>query len=138
MPRLTAASENPTLGVVKTDIRSTAPPPPDDVPAGPVARAALILQGVASRAVEDLQQDLTRVLRTVQPGRELSELAADGSPKIPSMVGVFLLSQVGAAVGRPQLVDLKTVRREDMRSLGGIARLAHRALHPVQTGSVAS
>jgi hypothetical protein len=93
---------------------------------------------VTSETVGELQQDLVRVLQTVQPDRNLSELAADGSPKIPSMVGVFLLSQVGAAVGRPRLVDLKTVRREDMRSLGGITRLAHRALHSVPAGSVAS
>jgi len=135
---LTSTSENPTLCVVKTDIPSSAPPPPGDLPATAVARAALILRGVAEKAVEDLQEDLARVMRTVHPGRDLAELAADGSPKIPSIIGVFLLSQVGAAVGRPKLVDLTKVRREDMRSLGGIARLAHRALHAVPAGSLAS
>lgn len=135
---MTVTSDYLTLDVVKTDIPSAAPPPPGTVPAAAVARAALVLQNVTEKAVGELQQDLVRVMRTVHPGRDLSELAADGSPKIPSIIGVFLLSQVGAAAGRPRLVDLTKVRREDMRSLGGIARLAHRALHPVSAGSLAS
>jgi len=103
-----------------------------------VRSAALILKEAAAKTVEQLQEDLTRVLRAAQPNRQLSELAADGSPKIPSLVAVFLLSQVGKAVGRPRLVNLSQVRREDMRSLGGVARLVHRTLHPVPAGSLAS
>jgi hypothetical protein len=51
---------------------------------------------------------------------------------------VFLLSQVGVVVGRPKLVNLAHVQREDMRSLGGVARLVHRTLHPVPAGPLAS
>jgi hypothetical protein len=122
---------------VKTDIPSAAPPPPaaSSVAAlGPVS----ILSGVAGRSVEQLQVDLARVLRAAQPNRQLVERAEDGSPKIPSLIAVFLLSQVGAAVGRPKLVNLSRVRREDMRSIGGVARLVHRILHPVPAGPLAS
>jgi hypothetical protein len=134
---LTATSEYPTIDVVKTDIPSAAPPPPaaSSVAAlGPVS----ILSGVAGRSVEQLQVDLARVLRAAQPNRQLVERAEDGSPKIPSLIAVFLLSQVGAAVGRPKLVNLSRVRREDMRSIGGVARLVHRTLHPVPAGPLAS
>jgi len=135
---LTAASEYLTLDVVKTDTISAAPPPPNPVAAGLVRSTALILGQASARTVEQLQEDLTRVLRAAQPKRQLSELAADGSPKIPSLVAVFLLSQVGKAVSRPKLVDLSRVRREDMRSMGGVARLVYRTLHPVSAGSLAS
>ncbi len=136
--RLQMTSEYPTLDVVKTDIPSVAPPPPANLRSTAVPSAALILREVAGRTVRQLQDDLTRVLRAAQPSRQLSELADDGSPKIPSLVAVFLLSQVGAAVGRPRLVNLSRVRREDMRSLGGVARLVHRTLQPVPAGPLAS
>jgi hypothetical protein len=132
------ASEYLTLNVVKTDTPSTAPPPPNPAAAGVVRGAALILAQASAKTVEQLQEDLIRVLRAAQPNRQLSELADDGSPKIPSLVAVFLLSQVGKAVGRPRLVDLSRVRRKDMRSLGGVARLVYRTLHPVPAGSLAS
>lgn len=122
---------------MKTDIPSAAPPPPAAsslVALVPVA----ILSGVAGRSVEQLQGDLARVLQAAQPNRQLVERADDGSPKVPSLIAVFLLSQVGAAVGRPKLVNLSRVRREDMRSIGGVARLVHRTLHPVPAGPLAS
>lgn len=134
---MTATSEYPTIDVVKTDIPSAAPPPPAAsslVALVPVA----ILSGVAGRSVEQLQGDLARVLQAAQPNRQLVERADDGSPKVPSLIAVFLLSQVGAAVGRPKLVNLSRVRREDMRSIGGVARLVHRTLHPVPAGPLAS
>lgn len=68
----------------------------------------------------------------------LSERADDGSPRVPSLVSVWLISQVGNAVGRPKLVNLSKVRREDLRSLGGVARVVHCALHPVSSESKAS
>lgn len=88
--------------------------------------------------MEQLHGDLTRLLRAAQPTQQFADLADDGSVKIPSLVAVFLLSQVGAAVGRPRLVNLSRVRREDMRSLGGVARLVHRTLHPVPAEPLAS
>jgi len=135
---LTTMSEYPTLGVVKTDIPSVAPPPPPASSPVVTLGSAAILAGVTGRSVDQLQGDLSRVLRAAQPNRHLADLADDGSPKIPSLVAVFLLSQVGVAVGRPKLVNLAHVQREDMRSLGGVARLVHRTLHSVPAGPLAS
>lgn len=132
-------SEYPTLDVVKTDAPSAAPPPPSvAVPPPASPSAATILSEAATSTVEQLQSDLTRLLRAAQPNRQLTEMADDGSAKIPSLVAVFLINQVGASVGRPKLVVLSQVRREDLRSLGGVARLVHRTLHPVPAGPLAS
>ena len=131
-------SEYPTLDVVKTDITSVAPPPPPAAPLAAVQTHAAILASVTTRTVDQLQSDLTRLLRAAQPNRQLTDMADDGSPKIPSLVAVFLINQVGGSVSRPKLVDLSRVRREDLRSLGGVARLVHRTLHPVPAGPLAS
>lgn len=96
------------------------------------------MTAVATRTVDQLEADLTRLLRAAQPNRQLSELADDGTPKIPSLVAVFLINQVGAAVGRRKLVDLSRVQRADLRSMRGVARLVHRTLHPVTAGPLAS
>jgi hypothetical protein len=133
---LTSMSEYPTLSVVKTDIPSNAPPPPRRTArtfaSGPVQAA------VGTRTVSQLESDLALLLRAAQPSRAFSDMAADGTPQIPSLVAVWLISQVGKTVGRPKLVNLSRVRREEMRSLGGVARLVHRTLHPVPAGAVAS
>ena len=131
-------SEYPTLDVVKTDITSVAPPPPVAAQPAAVPTGAAILASVTTRTADQLQGDLTRLLRAAQPNRQLTDMADDGSPKIPSLVAVFLVNQVGASVGRPKLIDLSRVRREDLRSLGGVARLLHRTLHPVPAGPLDS
>ncbi|MGH2706345.1 MAG: hypothetical protein ACRDJ4_15040 [Actinomycetota bacterium] len=130
---LTTTSGYPTLSVVKTDIPTMAPPPPGAIPAGGAGLGA-----VETKTVGQLEVDLTRLLRAVQPNRRLTERADDGTPKIPSLVAVFLISQVGAAAGRPKLVDLTQVNRADLRSMGGVARLVHRTLHPAHAGPLAS
>ncbi len=135
---LTIVSEYPTLDVVKTDITSVAPPPPVAAPPAAVPTNAAILASAPTRTVDQLQSDLTCLLRVAQPNRQLTDMADDGSPKIPSLVAVFLVNQVGASVSRPKLLDLSRVRREDLRSLGGVARLVHRTLHPVPAGPLAS
>jgi len=128
---LTLMSEYPTLDVVKSDIPATgaiAPPkrrgPASGGPTTPMADAR-------TRSAAELERDLTELLRAARPTCVTTELAADGSPKVASLVSVWLLSQVGNAVGRPKLVNLSKVRREELRSIGGVARLVHRTLHPV-------
>ena len=120
---------------MKTDIPSVAPPPP--VP-GVAPSGVTVLPAVTTRTVDQLEVDLTRLLRAAQPNRQLTEMADDGSPKIPSLVAVFLINRVGASVGRPKLVDLSKVNKVDLRSMGGVARLVHRTLHPVPAGPLAS
>lgn len=124
-------SEYPTLDVVKSDIPAKgaiAPPkrkgPASSGPATPLAQ-------VRTRSAVELERDLTDLLRRARPTCVMTEVAADGSPKVASLVSVWLLSQVGNAVGRPKLVNLSKVRREELRSIGGVARLVHRTLHPV-------
>lgn len=123
-------SEYPTLNVVKSDIAakgSIAPPPRRDAVSGTVAPLA----DVRSKSTSDLERELTELLRAAQPACALTELAADGTPRVASLVSVWLLSQVGQAVGRPKFVNLSKVRREELRSIGGVANLVHRTLHPV-------
>jgi hypothetical protein len=126
---LTFMSEYPTLDVVKSDITTKGAIAP------PKARAssdsASSLAGVYARTAAELEQDLTELLRKVRPTCVTTDVAADGSPKVASLVSVWLLSQVGSAVGKPKLVNLSKVRREELRSIGGVARLVHRTLHPV-------
>lgn len=96
------------------------------------------LAQVAAHSETQLVDDLMNALRTGQPMRRLVDAAGDGSPRIPSLVAVWLISQVGAVVGRPKLVDVGKVRREDLRSVRGVARLVHAALHPAAGGAKAS
>jgi hypothetical protein len=86
---------------------------------------------VRTRSAAELERDLTELLHQARPDCATAEVAADGTPKVASLVSVWLLSQVGNAVGRPKFVNLSKVRREELRSIGGVARLVHRTLHPV-------
>lgn len=124
-------SEYPTLNVVKSDIppNGAIAPPKRKGPAS--SGPAVPLADVRSRSAAELEHDLTELLRATRPTCVTTEAAADGTPKVASLVSVWLLSQVGNAVGTPKLVNLSKVRREELRSIGGVARLVHRTLHPV-------
>jgi len=76
----------------------------------------------------ELQDHLESLLRVDAPNCSLDEPAGDGSPRIPSLVSVWLISQVGRIVGTPRLVKLSAVRSEDLRSLAGVARVTRGAL----------
>lgn len=123
---------------MKSDIAAKgaiAPPKRKGSPPGP---AATPLAAARTRSAAELERDLTDLLRAAHPTCVLSELADDGSPRVASLVSVWLISQVGNAVGRPKLVNLSRVRREDLRSIGGVTRLVHRTLHPEPAGVKAS
>lgn len=123
-------SDYPTLYVVRSDIDATgaiAPPRRKAPSSGP----ATLLADVRTRSVNELEGDLTTLLRAARPTSVLTEVAADGSSKVASLVAVWLLSQVGSIVGRPKLVNLSKVRREELRSIRGVAQLVHRTLHPL-------
>ncbi len=120
------------MDVVKSDIPikgAIAPPkrngPSSNGPTTPLAN-------VRTRSATELERDLTELLRATRPTCVTTEAAADGTPKVASLVSVWLLSQVGKAVGKPKLVNLSKVRREELRSIGGVARLVHRTLNPAQ------
>jgi hypothetical protein len=57
--------------------------------------------------------------------------AGDGTAAVPSLVAVWLLSEVGKALGIKRPVNLsKVTDRDELRSVGGVARLLHDVLHP--------
>jgi hypothetical protein len=129
-------SDYPTMAVMKTDIGSNAPGPPAPGGSGVLAAARNNLATARNRSTQQLEGDLSQLLAAAQPTRVLTDLAGDGTSSIPSLVAVWLISQVGQAVSNPKLVKLSSVKREELRSLGGVARLLHRTLHPVPAGAV--
>lgn len=124
-------SDYPTLDVVKSDIPAKGAIAPPKRKGLASSGPAMPLAEVRTHSAAELERDLTELLRTARPTCGLSEAAGDGSPKVASLVSVWLLSQVGKAVGRHKLVNLSKVRRDELRSIGGVARLVHRTLHPV-------
>jgi hypothetical protein len=122
---------------MKSDVPSPAPPPPSGDPGLPLIPGARPLAEARTRSVKELERDLEQVLRSGQHAVELSP-ADDGTPGIPSLIAVWLLNEVGKAIGVEKPVNLsKVTNREDLRSVGGVARLLHRTLHPVSHGAVA-
>lgn len=123
-------SEYPTLDVMKSDVPSHAPPPPRRGPAPAPRPGARPLTDVRDRSIAELEADLEDTVRRGKAAVALSP-GADGTPAIPSLIAVWLLSQVGKALGIKKPVDLRTVDNpEDLRSIGGVARLLHEVLHP--------
>jgi hypothetical protein len=131
-------SEYPTMDVMKTNISSAAPPPPVSQGSAASSVRSIFSGSIVTRTVDQLLLDLTRAIQVAQPHRQLTEVGEDGTPKIPSLVAVFLIAQVGALVSQPRLVNLSRVHREDLRSLGGVARLLHQALNSIPIDSMAS
>lgn len=124
---------------MKSDVKSFAPPPPPPSasPAGGAVSLTNPLAEARSLSVEGLEHDLEQVLRSGRPGLELTS-AADGTPGIPSLIAVWLINEVGKAIGVQKPVNLSRVSdRDELRSVGGVARLLHRTLHPVSHGAVA-
>lgn len=138
MASLTCVSEYPTIEVMKSDVPSSAPAPPPTAPITPPGPVTSPLTRARSRSVEELGRDLEQVLRTGHATLELTP-AADGTPGIPSLVAVWLLNEVGKAIGVEKPVNLSTITdREELRSVDGVARLLYRTLHAVPRGAVAS
>jgi len=121
---LTSMSENPTIDVMNDDA-SAAPAPPPPAP-GPVPD----LDGNRLRRCTEaeLAAELNGLVSGALPAVGLNELAGDGSARIASLVAVWLIAQVGKAVGQPKLVSLSNVKAEDLRSVAGVARLTYNAL----------
>ena len=89
--------------------------------------------------LDTLRDHLGALLRQAMPGRDFTDRAEDGSPRVPSLVSVWLISQIGHAVGRPKLVNLaKVSNKTDLTSLAGVARLTGKALETLHTVSAAS
>lgn len=118
---------------MKSDIASGAPaPPPTQTARAAVSRAA------RSMSVTQIEQELTELLVSAQLGRTLPETALNTSPEVPSLVALWLISQVGEAVGKPKLVKLSDVNRLDLRSISGVSRVVHEALRSLNLAAVSS
>jgi len=61
--------------------------------------------------------------------------APDGSVAIKSLIAVCLIGTVGKAFGRPRLVNLAQVPRDDLRSVRGVARLIRATLDQHRRGA---
>ena len=123
------------MHVMRSDIDSGVPPPPPLELSTPVVSA----QEILAMDWDALEGHLQQRLRRGRPGQQFEERAEDGSPRIPSLVSVWLISQVGHAVGRQKVVNLSKVKNnKDLRSLAGVARLLGEALAELQPAQEAS
>jgi hypothetical protein len=122
---------------MKSDVASVAPPPPGPSPAGPSPAALPQLSDARSRSLEQLIGDLEQALLIGRSGLTTTA-AADGTPAIPSLLAVWLLNEVGKAIGVKRPVVLSSVaNKEELRSVGGVARLLFAVFHPTSHGAVA-
>ncbi len=115
---------------MKSDVPSLAPAPPGPAPAAAPLPGAHPLADARNRSVAELEIDLEDTLRRGKASLPAAP-AGDGTRAIPSLIAVWLLSQVGKAIGTRRPVNLsKVTDRNDLRSVGGVARLLHQAMHP--------
>lgn len=121
------------MAVVKGNIDSGAPPPPA-APSEPSATP----DEIHEMSLDALQAYLEDLLPEAMPGRGLEDRAADGSPCVPSLVAVLLISRVSHAAGKPKLVNLANVKnKDDLRSVRGVAKLLHGGLDELRSVKVA-
>lgn len=128
-------SENPTIDVVLSNVASPALAPP--AAAASAVGAPLMAASLQAHSVAQLEKDLASLLvaaRRYSPDQiDALPCGNDGTPRIASMMAVWLISQIGKVLGKPKLVNLSKVKREELRSLGGVAALLHRTLHQPAT-----
>ena len=112
------------IHVMKSNIDSGALLPPSELPAVEAAAAEIL-----EMDSDALEGHLGELLGRSGLNRQPSQIGEDGSPKIPSLVSVWLIGQVSHAVGQQKLINLSRVEnKEDLRSVSGVARLLHGAL----------
>lgn len=87
-----------------------------------VERAALV--GMDSVGMErEMVRILAAIRRRTPDDTETDPRHADGSLTIDSMTAVCLIATVGRAFGRPRLINLGKVDRDELRSVKGVSRL---------------
>jgi hypothetical protein len=137
-------SEYPTLNVVTENNASTGSPFFQLPPAAPAPRrprlpAVLDPARIEALDIDGLAEELTSVLARLKNRTPEELLAAgtapDGSIAIKSLIAVCLIGTVGKAFGRPRLVNLGRVSRDDLRSVRGVARLIRATLDQHRRGA---
>jgi hypothetical protein len=117
------------------ELPPAAPPPrPERLPLVVVDRAR-----IEALDVDGLAAELTTILSRLKnrtPDELLADgIAPDGSTAIKSLIAVCLIGTVGKAFGRPRLVNLGRVPRDDLRSVRGVARLIRATLDTQRRGA---
>ena len=84
--------------------------------------------------VEELTMLLARLKNRTPDELRARGIAPDASIAIKSLIAVCLIGTVGKAFGRPRLVNLAQVPRDDLRSIRGVARLIRTALDQHRRG----
>ena len=116
---------------MKSYIDSGAPAPPPHEKSTPAASTYenTTIVKLQKMELDDWPQYLQELIPKGIPDQQSKELTDDGYPQVSSLIAVFLISKIGAAVGEPKIVDLSAVENhDDLRSLTGIARLLKNAL----------
>lgn len=134
-------SEYPTIRVVTEntgspffELPAAAPSPrPGRVPVvvDPARIDSLDIDGL----VEELTTLLARLKNRTPDELRAGGIAPDASLAIKSLIAVCLIGTVGKAFGRPRLVNLAQVPRDDLRSIRGVARLIRTALDQHRRGA---
>ena len=120
---------------MRSDINSGAPPPPPPE----IQPLAVSADDIFAMGSDGLSACLQELLRQGMPSRRFAERAEDGSPRVPSLVSVWLIGQVGNAVGQSKLVKLSNVKnKKDLRSIAGVERLLRGALDELRPIRAAS
>jgi len=138
---LTVTSEYLTISVVTENTGSPFFELPPAVPPPRPGRVPLVVDAARIDAldVDGLVDELTTLLASLK-NRTPDELVAggiapDASIAIKSLIAVCLIGTVGKAFGRPRLVNLSQVPRDDLRSVRGVARLIRTALDQRRRGA---
>jgi hypothetical protein len=97
-------------------------------------------QALEAMGEPEMRQQVVEMLMCLrrQPLEEVVGGAAhsDGTPVIDSMTAVWVLATVGKAFGRP-LVQLSSVDRDSLGSVGGVATLIRQAVAPQSAAGAA-
>jgi len=114
--------------------------PPAAPPPRPERLPVVVDRGrIESLDVDGLTAELMSILARLKNRSPQELLAAgvapDGSAAIKSLVAVCLIGTVGNAFGRPRLVNLARVPRDDLRSVRGVARLIRATLDEQRRGA---
>ncbi|MCY4068496.1 MAG: hypothetical protein OXE79_05225 [Acidimicrobiaceae bacterium] len=109
---------------MKNDICPAVPPPPADQP-----RIRITVPQLFAMGESELEEHLKELLDWSGFDQQPQQASADGSPRVSSLLAVWLISQVGGVVGGKKLINLSEVEnKECLRSLAGIAGLLHSAI----------
>lgn len=117
----------PTINVGMTDIPvAPAPTPRQRLGAPSQVDDTTLLRMSESEIVSFLEERLAAVNHQSSLGTY-----SDGTRAIKSLIGVWLISQAGAVVGRPRLVNLARSDKSLLKSVGGVAKLVRVALNAI-------